>query len=61
VRSQAVFWLSQVPGDRTVGALEQILRESDDLELQKKAIFALSQSGGERASQVLRDYALRED
>ena len=44
VREQAVFWLSQVPGDETVAALDSVLRDpKTDQEIQEKAIFALSQ------------------
>jgi HEAT repeat protein len=57
VREQAVFWLSQVGSERAVNALDSILHSSTDPELQKKAVFALSQIRGGRAAQILRDYA----
>jgi HEAT repeat protein len=61
-REQAIFWLSQVRSDKAVPLLEQILKTSTDEEMQDKALFALSQnSHGDRAQQVLRDYASRED
>jgi HEAT repeat protein len=60
VREKAVFWLSQVPGERTVEALEQILMSSQDRQLQEKALFALSQHRSERAARILRDYAMQE-
>jgi HEAT repeat protein len=59
VRSQGVFWLSQVGTDRAVGALDSILRFSKDPELQDKAVFALSQHESARAQQALRAYAER--
>ncbi len=62
VREQAVFWLSQVPGDETVAALDSILRDpKTDPEIQEKAIFALSQHHSARAASMLRDFAMRRD
>jgi len=62
VREQAVFWLSQVPGDETVAALDSILQDpKTDPEIQEKAIFALSQHQSPRAAQILRAYAERRD
>jgi len=62
VREQAVFWLSQVPGDETVAALDSILQDpKTDPEIQEKAIFALSQHRSPRAAQILRAYAERRD
>ncbi|HET9386794.1 MAG TPA: HEAT repeat domain-containing protein [Gemmatimonadales bacterium] len=62
VREQAVFWLSQVPGDETVAALDSILQDPKaDPEIQEKAIFALSQHRGERAAAILCTYAGRRD
>jgi HEAT repeat protein len=59
VRSQAVFWLSQVGTERAVVALDSILRFSKDPEIQEKAVFALSQHNSPRAHQGLRTYAER--
>jgi len=62
VREQAVFWLSQVPGDETVAALDSILRDpKTPPEIQEKAIFALSQHRSARAGAILRDFAARRD
>ncbi len=62
VREQAVFWLSQVPGDETVAALDSILRDpTTPPEIQEKAIFALSQHRSPRAGAILRDFAARRD
>jgi HEAT repeat protein len=61
VREQAVFWLSQVPDERAVTMLQDILASSSNEELKNKALFALSQHRSPKASQFLRDYALRED
>ncbi|HSR42152.1 MAG TPA: HEAT repeat domain-containing protein, partial [Longimicrobiales bacterium] len=61
VREAAVFWLSQVRSEEALDALVSILRSSDDPGIQEKALFALSQHQGERAGQVLREYAARPD
>jgi HEAT repeat protein len=62
VREQAVFWLHQVRTPEALDALESILAESDDGELQERAIFAISQRGGDqRAVEILRSYAERSD
>jgi HEAT repeat protein len=59
VREQAVFWLSQVKSPEALAALEAILREAEDPDIQERAVFALSQHGGERASRVLLELAQR--
>jgi len=62
VREQAVFWLSQVPGDETVAALDSILQDpKSDPEIQEKAIFALSQHRSPRAAAILCTYSGRRD
>ena len=61
VREQAVFWLSQVGSERAVTALDSILRSTTDEDIREKAVFALSQIRGARSTQILRDYAARED
>jgi TolA-binding protein len=62
VREQAVFWLSQVPGDETVAALDSILQDpKTDPEIQEKAIFALSQHRNPRAAAILCTYSGRRD
>jgi HEAT repeat protein len=62
VREQAVFWLHQVQTPEALDALESILLESEDAELQERAIFAISQrSGDERAAEILKSYAERSD
>jgi hypothetical protein len=60
VREQAVFWLSQVPGEETVAALDSVLSDSrTDPDIQDKAIFALSQHRSPRAGAILRAFAER--
>ena len=62
VREQAVFWLHQVQTPEALAALEAILMESEDRELQEQAIFAISQrTGDRRAIEALRGYARRVD
>jgi len=62
VREQGVFWLSQVPGEETVAALDSILRDPKaDPEILDKAIFALSQHRSARAGAMLRAFAERHD
>lgn len=61
VRDQAVFWLHQVDAPEALDALESILIESDDSELQERAIFSISQRSGERAAEILKEYAERRD
>jgi TolA-binding protein len=62
VREQGVFWLSQVPGEETVAALDSILRDPrTDPDIQDKAIFALSQHTSSRSGSILRAYAERRD
>ncbi|HEV8381131.1 MAG TPA: HEAT repeat domain-containing protein [Gemmatimonadales bacterium] len=62
VREQAVFWLSQVPGEETVAALDSILRDpKTDQEILEKALFALSQHHSARAGVILRDFAMRRE
>ena len=62
VREQAVFWLSQVPGEETVAALDSILQDpKSDPEIQEKAIFALSQHRSPRAAAILCTYSGRSD
>jgi HEAT repeat protein len=61
VREQAVFWLSQVNSPEAISALESILRTSDDREIQEKAVFALSQHSGSRSTEILKEYAERND
>jgi HEAT repeat protein len=61
LRQQAVMWLSAVPGERTLSALQDILRTSSDPEIQNRAILALAQFSDPRATATLRDYALRRD
>ena len=57
VRAQAVFWLSEVPGEETLDLLAEIAGSTSDGELANRAIFAISQHNDPRAWELLRDYA----
>ena len=61
VRAQAVMWMMNIPGDAALGALQEILLESNDEEIQQAAMMALAQHKDERAQQALREFALRDD
>jgi HEAT repeat protein len=61
VREQAVFWLHQVQTPEALDALESILIESEDSELQERAIFAISQRSDARSVEILKNYAERSD
>jgi HEAT repeat protein len=54
-----VFWLSQVETEEALQALEFILQESADPQIQERAVFALSQHGSARAAEVLMKLAER--
>src|SRR5262249_33367681 len=57
VRNQAVFWLSQVPGDETIDALKRVLDGAGGDELAKQALFAVSQHHSARARELLKTTA----
>lgn len=61
VRSQAVFWMSNIESPRAIEILEGLLRESTDPRVQDRALYALSQQSSTRSRAVLRDYAARAD
>ncbi|MBU1701275.1 MAG: HEAT repeat domain-containing protein, partial [Candidatus Eisenbacteria bacterium] len=60
VRKHAVFWLSEIPGEKSLNTLIDILNKSDQSALQEEALFALSNKKGERAREVLKSLALNE-
>ena len=61
VRSQAVFWLSQVNSPGATAALESVMATSPDRSIQERAVFALSQQNRPEARLALRTYAARSD
>jgi HEAT repeat protein len=56
VRKQAVFWLAQTRDARVPGVLRDLVRNGSR-ELQKNAVFSLSQLGGGQGDAALRDLA----
>ncbi|HEY7567557.1 MAG TPA: HEAT repeat domain-containing protein [Gemmatimonadaceae bacterium] len=56
VRKQAVFWLAQTRDPRVPGVLRDLIRSSSR-DLQKNAVFSLSQLGGGEGNAALRDLA----
>ncbi|UCF18332.1 MAG: HEAT repeat domain-containing protein [Gemmatimonadota bacterium] len=59
VRVHAVHLLGGMPGEETLAALEGILSDSEDLELQRAALAAIGHQGGEQAERIVRDVAMR--
>jgi HEAT repeat protein len=53
VKLEAIFWLGQVSGSRTVVLLDSLIRSSSDEDVQKKAVFALSQHDSPQARALL--------
>jgi HEAT repeat protein len=53
-RKQAIFWLGQKAGDRSLGALKDTLDRPDaDTEIQKQAVFAISQRSKDESVPLL--------
>ena len=57
VRSQAVFWLSKVPGEDTLAMLAELVNSEADVELKKRAIFAISEHESSESMSLLRELA----
>jgi len=57
VRQNAIFWLSQVPGDETLAILEEVVTTAEDDEERTNALFALQEHDSDRAAEILRDVA----
>jgi tetratricopeptide (TPR) repeat protein len=60
LRGQAVFWLSEVPGDATLDALAELLNMPAEQGLAEAAVFAVAQIDTPRAATLLRDFAANE-
>ena len=57
-RARAVFWLSLAAGDRAAAGLRSIIGDdSDELEVRKQAVFALSRIAGEQTVTQLMEIA----
>jgi HEAT repeat protein len=53
-RKQAIFWLGQKAGERSLGALKDTVDNADgDTEVQKQAVFAISQRAKDEAIPLL--------
>jgi HEAT repeat protein len=61
VVEQAVFWLSRVDSEEALEALDEILQESREPEIQEAALFAISQHQSDRSTRILRSYLERTD
>ena len=66
VRTQAMFWLGEVAGDKATATLDSVAYEAGDREVRKQAIFAMSRRPPEEAvtnllrmSETLPDRELR--
>jgi HEAT repeat protein len=53
VKLEAIFWLGQVSGSRTVVLLDSLIHGSTDEDVQDKAVFALSQHDSPQAREAL--------
>jgi HEAT repeat protein len=53
IQEQAVFALSQLPGNEGVEALIKVAKTHPNAEVRKKAIFWLGETGDPRALEVL--------
>jgi hypothetical protein len=60
IRRQAIFWLSELGGEETLNALQEIMSTSNEPELLKSAIFAISQQEGAQAAALMRTLAENE-
>jgi 6,7-dimethyl-8-ribityllumazine synthase len=60
IRKQAIFWLSELEGEETLSALQEIVSNSNDEELLKSAIFAIAEQDSAQAAALLRELAENE-
>jgi HEAT repeat protein len=61
VRADAIRWLARMPGDQPVAVIEDIIRTSDNSEVQDAALDALGTSDNPRARTSLRALIERSD
>lgn len=61
LRTDAVSYLSRLPGDNAISTLEELLRNSTDSDVQRAAVRALSNTENARARQTLRALIERND
>jgi tetratricopeptide (TPR) repeat protein len=60
VRNDAVFYLGQTKSDAAVDALEDVLLHGDQNAVRGNALYALAQIGTDRATRIVRQFALTE-
>ena len=60
VRTQAVFWLSEVEGEESIDALAQLLEVTGPKELTNAALFAVSEHESPRAGDLLRQFVMND-
>lgn len=61
LRTDAVSYLSRLPGENAINTLEELLRNSTDADVQRAAVRALSNTENTRARQTLRTLIERTD
>jgi HEAT repeat protein len=61
VRSDALTFLARIPGDASIGAIEEILRSDSDERVQRSAVRALNSSDNPKARQSVRALLERKD
>ena len=61
VRSEAINYLSRIPGDAGVNALEEMLRTEQDERIQRAAVHALMSSDNQRARASMRSLIDRKE
>lgn len=61
LRTDAVSYLSRLPGENAINTLEELLRNSTDADVQRAAVRALSNTENTRARQTLRTLIERND
>jgi len=57
VRRQAVFWLSELPGEATLATLSELVNGAGDRELRERAVFAIAQHESPEAMSLLEGLA----
>jgi HEAT repeat protein len=60
LRGQAVYWLSETPGQDTLAFLEELVNSRIDPELQRQAVFAISQHEPAQSLPLLESVVLNE-
>jgi hypothetical protein len=61
LRTDAIRYLSRLPGENAISALQDLLRSSEDANIQRAAVSSLSRSDNARARQAVRALIERSD